>query len=184
MFLKFNIPRNPSLEAIIRHLIQPHVMTYINSHPEMFYKKMSLKVSQNSQEISCAEVSFSCNLIKTRLWTWWFSMNFAKLLWRQSRKGKCVQMFPKKVYIFWVYLNQVIKRTFYYKCCCYFMIRLKMKNIITQILFIGNLIKFIWIIVLALQVWQKVFALGLDLTYHKCPRFLFQFLGSRVLGPM
>ena len=54
----------------------------------------------------------------------------------------------------------------------------------TQILFIGNLIKFIWILVLALQVWQKMFFLGLDLTYRKCPRSFFQSLGSRVLVPM
>ena len=48
----------------------------------------------------------------------------------------------------------------------------------TKVLFIGNLIKSIWILVLALQVWQKVFALGLGLTYHKCPRSFFQSLGS------
>ena len=35
------------------------------------------------------------------------------------------------------------------------------QKIITQILFIGNLIKFIWIIVLALPVQQEMFALGL-----------------------
>ena len=38
---------------------------------------------------------------------------------------------------------------------------LKIKNIITHILFIGNLIKFISIIVIALQVQQEMFALGL-----------------------
>ena len=59
-----------------------------------------------------------------------------------------------------------------------------MKNIISQIQFIANLIKFIWIIVLALQVGQKAFALGLGLTYHKYPRSLFQSLGCWVLGPM
>ena len=41
------------------------------------------------------------------------------------------------------------------------MMWLKIKNIITQILFIGNLIKFISIIVIALQVQQEMFALGL-----------------------
>ena len=35
------------------------------------------------------------------------------------------------------------------------------QKIITQILFTGNLIKFIWIIVLALLVQQEMFALGL-----------------------
>ena len=60
------------------------------------------------------------------------------------------------------------------------------KNFNTQILFIGHLIKikFIWITVLASQVWQEMFVLVLGLTYHKYPRSLFQCPGSRVLGPM
>ena len=55
------------------------------------------------------------------------------------------------------------------------MMSLKIKNIITQILFMGNLIKFFWIIVITLQVRQEMFALGL--TYRKCPR-------SRIIGPV
>ena len=42
---------------MIRYLLQPHAMTYINSHQEVFYKKSS----ENFQEIqwnSCAEVFF------------------------------------------------------------------------------------------------------------------------------
>ena len=45
---------------MLRHLLQPYAMTYISSHPEVFYKKVFLKASQNSQESSCGEVSFSC----------------------------------------------------------------------------------------------------------------------------
>ena len=64
MFLRFSIPWDPSLKSVLRNLLQPHVMTYISSHPEVFYRKVFLKVSQNSQENSCAEVSFSCNFNK------------------------------------------------------------------------------------------------------------------------
>ena len=39
-------------------------MTYISSHQEVFYKKLFLSVSQNSQKTSCAEVSFSGNFNK------------------------------------------------------------------------------------------------------------------------
>ena len=49
---------------MLRYLLQPHAMTYISSHPEVFYKKEFLKVSQNSQENSCAELFFSRNFIK------------------------------------------------------------------------------------------------------------------------
>ena len=34
----------------------------------------------------------------------WFPVNFAKLVWRQKTKGECLQMFPKKVYICFVYI--------------------------------------------------------------------------------
>ena len=61
---------------------------------------------------------------------------------------------------------------------------LKIKSIISQILFIGHLVKFIWIIVLAPQVWQGMFVLVLGLTYHKCLRSLFQCPESWVVGPM
>ena len=49
---------------MLRHLLQPDAMTYMSSHPEVFYKKVFLKASQNSQKNSCAEVSFSCNFNK------------------------------------------------------------------------------------------------------------------------
>ena len=58
------------------------------------------------------------------------------------------------------------------------------QNVITQILFIIILIKFIPIIVLALQIRQEMFPLGLGSDYHKCPRFLFWCPRFRVLFPM
>ena len=42
---------------MIRHLLQPHAMTYINSHQEVFYKKSSEKF-QEIHRNSCAEVFF------------------------------------------------------------------------------------------------------------------------------
>ena len=112
MFLRFNIPWNPSLEAILRHLIQPHVMTYINSHPEMFYKKVFLKVSQNSQESSCAEVSFSCNFNKNKALELVVSYEFCEIaLTSKQKRQMCANVSQESVYIFWVYLNQIIRRT-------------------------------------------------------------------------
>ena len=58
IFLRFNIPWKLSLKA------QPHTMTYISSHQEVFYKKVFLKFLQNSQENSCTGVYFSCNFNK------------------------------------------------------------------------------------------------------------------------
>ena len=53
-------------------------------------KKVLLEISQNSQENTCARVSFliklqasgirSTTLLKKRLWHWCFSLNFAKFL--------------------------------------------------------------------------------------------------------
>ena len=45
-------------------------------------KKVSLKISQNSQENTCARVSFlrSATLLKKRLWHRLFPVNFAKFL--------------------------------------------------------------------------------------------------------
>ena len=42
---------------MLRDLSQPYAMTYISSHQKVFYKKVFLKVSQNSQESSYAGVS-------------------------------------------------------------------------------------------------------------------------------
>ena len=78
-------------------------MTYISSHPEVSYKKVFQKFMQNSQEDSCSEVYFSCIFNKKRgsgtagfLWIFrnWFDP--------QNTKNK-FQMFPKKVYICYVY---------------------------------------------------------------------------------
>ena len=39
-------------------------MTYISSHLEVSYKKVFLKISQNSKESNCAEVTFTCDFDK------------------------------------------------------------------------------------------------------------------------
>ena len=49
---------------MLGHLSQAHDTTYISCHPYVFYKKMFLNNSQNSQENNCAGVSNSCNFNK------------------------------------------------------------------------------------------------------------------------
>ena len=58
-----------------------------NSHPEVFCKKVLLKILQYSQENTCVRVSFLIKLqpapaalLKKRLWQRRFSVNFAKFL--------------------------------------------------------------------------------------------------------
>ena len=84
---------------------------------------------------------------------------------RQNTKRKCVQMFPKKVYICFVNIQiklVVIGKEFIYcKTCSRSIVWLKVKKIITQILFLGHLIKFILIIVPTSQVQKERFILGL-----------------------
>ena len=56
----------------------------------------------------------------------------------------CANVSSESVYMFCVYLNQIInKNLFNTNAAVVFMMSLKIKNIFTQILFIGNLIKFI-----------------------------------------
>ena len=49
-------------------------MTYIGSHPEVFYEKVFLKVSQYSQE-----VSFSCNFNKNEVLAHVVSCEFCEI---------------------------------------------------------------------------------------------------------
>ena len=58
------------------------------------------------------------------------------------------------------------------------------KYYITQILFMGHLIKFIWITVLASQAWKRYLFWVSGLTCHKSSRSLFHCPESRVLGLM
>ena len=89
---------------MLRHLLQLHNMTCINSYPEVFYKKAFLKVSQNSQKKSCAEVFFSRYANKNEDLAQVVSCEFCEIgLTSKYKKKKCVQMFPKKVYICFVY---------------------------------------------------------------------------------
>ena len=57
-------------------------------------------------------------------------------------------MFPKKVYMFCVFLNQTCSKK-------------EIKNSNSQILFVGHLVKFILVINLASLVRQETFVLGL-----------------------
>ena len=59
----------------------------IGSHRRCSVKKVYLEISQNSQENTCARLSFliklqtsACNLFKKRLWRRFFPLNFAKFL--------------------------------------------------------------------------------------------------------
>ena len=87
---------------MLRHLLQPHAMTYI-SHPEVFYKKVFLKISQNSQENRCAEVSFSCNFNKKEALAQVVFCEFCEI-GLTSKYKRQMQMFPKKVQICFVYI--------------------------------------------------------------------------------
>ena len=44
------------------------ISIFRSSRPKMFRKKLLLKISQNSEEITCASVSLACNFIKIKLW--------------------------------------------------------------------------------------------------------------------
>ena len=88
---------------MLRHLLQPHAMTYnIRSYPEVFYKKVFLKVSQNSQKSSCTDITFLCNFDKKEAVAQMVSCEFCEI--DHSTNDKCVQMFPKKVYICCVHI--------------------------------------------------------------------------------
>ena len=63
---------------------------------------MFLKVSQNSQESSCADVTFLRNFDKKEAVAQMVSCEFGEI--DQSTNDKCVQMFPKKVYVCCVYI--------------------------------------------------------------------------------
>ena len=53
-----------------------------SSHPEVFCKKVFLKILQNSQENTCTRVTFLIKLkaLQKRLWHRCFHLNFAKVL--------------------------------------------------------------------------------------------------------
>ena len=86
-------------------------------------KKMSLEIWQNSQENTCARVSFSiklqaeaCNFIKKRLWHRCFPMNVAKFLrtpfyiehlWRLLQKRmKIMRAKIRHIYQCQIFINQ------------------------------------------------------------------------------
>ena len=112
-------------------------------------KKVFLKVSQNSQESSCAKVSFLYNLNKNQALGLVVSYEFSEIGLRlKYMRQMCAIVSWESVYMFCVYLNQIIinENLFTTNAGGSFIICLKNKNIITQILSIRYLIKFIWII--------------------------------------
>ena len=63
-----------------------NMILFRSSHPEMFFKRVLLKISQNSQENTYARVSFVINMqadagnfIKKETWHRCFPVNFAKI---------------------------------------------------------------------------------------------------------
>ena len=88
---------------MLRHLLQPHVMTYISSHPEVFYKKSVLKVSLNSQENSCGKVSFSYNFNKNEALEMAVPHEFCEnILTLKYKRQMCANVSWEKTYMFWV----------------------------------------------------------------------------------
>ena len=61
------MPQNPSLKAMLRHLLKPHAMTHINSHPDVFYEIVFSKVSQFHRKTAVPKSLFHVTLVETRL---------------------------------------------------------------------------------------------------------------------
>ena len=79
--------KNQQQENIKRWLLKTDIGTVRflkrSSRPEVFCKKVSLEISQNSQANTCARVSFFnkvAGLKKKRLWHRCFPVNFVKFL--------------------------------------------------------------------------------------------------------
>ena len=88
---------------MLRHLLQSHAMIYISSHSEVFYKKVFLKVSQNSQENSCAEFFFSRNFNKNETLAQVIYSEFCEIdLTSKYKKADMSKCFLRK-YICFVY---------------------------------------------------------------------------------
>ena len=60
-------------------------------------KKVFLKISQNSQENTCARVSFLITLLKKRLWHRCFLVNFAKFSRTPFLQNTCARLLLKKI---------------------------------------------------------------------------------------
>ena len=130
---------------MLRHLLLLQAMPYISSNPEVFYKKVFLKVSKNSQKMAVSK-SFFIQLLLNEALVQAVSCECCGIgLTSNYKRQTCANVSSESVYMLCVYLNQTCcnsKKLIYYKCYGHFMISLKIKNIITQILFVGHLIKF------------------------------------------
>ena len=64
---------------MLRYLSQPHATTYRNSHLGKFYKKVFLKISQNSLEKITGKFSFTFSFTKKEAPAKVFSSEFCEI---------------------------------------------------------------------------------------------------------
>ena len=102
-FSRFNIP------YIMPSKAQPHTMTYISCHPEVFYKKVFLKFLQNSKEKSCPGVYFSCIYNKKGSGTaglLWIFRNWFNVKIQKANVGK--YFLKKCIYFLCIYKSNLL----------------------------------------------------------------------------
>ena len=101
---------------MLSNLSQPHTMTYLSSHPQRFYKKVLLKIGQNSQENTCARISFSSNFNKKEALAQVVSCKFTKFsrtYFLQNTFGGCFWTYIPMIGKFWGWLG----RLFFFGWC-------------------------------------------------------------------
>ena len=82
---------------MLRYLIKPHSMTYVSSHQEVFFKKEFLKVSGKT---AVPKSLFQAVLIILNSFNEFCEIGATSKI----KKSKCTQIFPKKVYMCFVYI--------------------------------------------------------------------------------
>ena len=99
-------------KLILIFCLLPNIFSYFQKQPpEVFCKKkVFLEISPNSQENTCARVSFliklqapPATLLKKRLWHRCFAVSFAKFLrtlFSQNTSGQLLLYFPASSYAF------------------------------------------------------------------------------------
>ena len=86
---------------MLRHLLQPYAMTYINSHLEVFYKKRSKRFRKIHRK-SCAEVFFSRKFNKNEHLAQVVSCEFCQIGLTSKYKNENVSKYflGKYIYIY------------------------------------------------------------------------------------
>ena len=94
----FNEGTDPQAATLLKRDSNTGILQLEVATRGVLWKKLFLKISQNSQENTCARVSFLIKLkasalrfIKRRLWHWCFPVNFVKFLrspFLQSTSGQ------------------------------------------------------------------------------------------------